>query len=311
MKSPHIHFGHSIALTALVIALMLACTASAQRPIERAIILNPLANPAAITADEGKSSWFTQVGGWGSFGNYGLHSDRDHAWYQQLGAYMEIFRKGNRSSLAFTSQIEFIADLQNDINFNPRAIFWEEGLLYTHKIGASYLQVGYYHRCKHDIDNLEIAQERSLIFGSIMASYTFPLSLLGDEDLLMSLQYDHYTVTWDRRTPLAFEDGTKDWDSLIASLRLNSSWQLPIRYAADGQSDVNFYIDGYAMATLYGKGNWLSGQLRAEIAKKTLNGEVRFGLHVEHLGDTGIPVEPVSGTLIGVGIRVMTAGSVR
>ncbi len=304
-------FARGAVLTSLLITFILCDKpAAAQRPIERGTILNPLANAAAEQPDD-RSRWFTQVGGWGAFGSYGLGDDPDHAWYQQLGAYMEIFRKGNKASLAFTSQIEFIADLNNDINFNPRAIFWEEGLLYTHRFGSSYLQVGYYHRCKHDIDNLEIGAERSLIFGSIMSSFTFPLRLLREDDVLMSLQYDHYTVTWDRRTPAVFEDGTRDWDSLIASLRLNASWRIPLRPSAEGPGDVNVYIDGYGMTTFYGNGTWFSGMLRAEIAKKTENGEVRFGVHAEHLGDTGIPVVPVSGTLIGVGIRVMTAGSVR
>ena len=82
---------------------------SAQRLIERGMILNPLENPAVVVGSE-DIAWFSQVGGWGSFGSYGLYGDKNHAWYQHLGAYMEIYRKGNESSLAVTGQIEFIAD---------------------------------------------------------------------------------------------------------------------------------------------------------------------------------------------------------
>ena len=57
--------------------------------------------------------------------------------------------------------------------------------------------------------------------------------------------------------------------------------------------------------------SWFSGQIRAEIGTSTDAGDVRFGIHVEHLGDSGIPIHPTNATLIGVGVRIMTTGSVR
>lgn len=277
---------------------------SAQRLIERGMILNPLENPAVDVGSE-DIAWFSQVGGWGSFGSYGLYGDENHAWYQHLGAYMEIYRKGNESSLAVTGQIEFIADTNNDINFSPRAIFWEEGLLYTRRIGRPFIQFGYYHRCKHDIDNFRIGEERTMVFGSAMARLVLPFNLSSNSDMLLAFQYDHYTITWEKRTPNTFQNGAYNWDELINSLRVNAAYQRPV------SGNANFYLDGYLMGTLLKNDSWMNGQIRAEIGSETAAGQVRFGLHAEYLGDSGIPVQPKSTMLIGVGVRIMTTGSIR
>ena len=145
----------------LLILLSGTQSTDAQRIIDRNLLFNPLADTSVeIQPDERKV--FPSVGGWATFGNYGVHRDTHHLWYHELGTYLELFRVGDQRSLAFTTQIEFIADPHNDINFNPRAIFWEEGFLYTSNRGGAYLQLGFYHRCKHDIDNLEIGRSDPL-----------------------------------------------------------------------------------------------------------------------------------------------------
>ena len=277
---------------------------NAQRLIERGMILNPLENPA-INLEEEKPKWFTQVGGWASFGNYGFYGDGNHQWYQHLGAYVEIYRRENISSLAVTSQIEFIADPENDINFSPRAIFWEEGLLYSRKIRGSFLQIGYYHRCKHDIDNLRFGEERTMVFGSALARYVIPFRPGGGIDAIVALQYDHYTITWEKRTPAEFEGDSYDWSRLNQSVKLNSSIQKKV-----GRK-TNLHLDGYTMATFFKNDFLMNAKIRTEIGSSTPIGDVRFGVHLEHLGDSGIPVQPKSVTLLGVGIRIMTPGSIR
>jgi len=295
---------HFIPVLSIFMILITAITSDAQRLIERGMILNPLQNPN-VDIPSNEVAWFTQVGGWGSFGSYGLYGDENHAWYQHLGAYFELYRRGNESSLAFTGQIEFIADTNNDINFSPRAIFWEEGLLYTRRIGRPFIQFGYYHRCKHDIDNFRFGEERTMVFGSALARLILPLSLFSTDDALLAFQYDHYTITWEKRTPNTFQNGTFNWDELINSFKINAAWQRPL----NGNS--HFYLDGYLMGTLLKDDSWVNGQFRAEVGAETAAGQVRFGLHAEYLGDSGIPVNPKSVTLIGIGLRIMTAGSIR
>lgn len=216
-----------------------------------------------------------------------------------------MYRRGNQSSFAVTSQIEFIADTNNDINFSPRAIFWEEGLLYSRRVGRSFVQFGYYHRCKHDIDNFRFGEERTMVFGSALVRYILPFSLFAPNDVLLAFQYDHYTITWEKRTPDTFENGAYNWDELVNSTKMNAAWKYSLN------STANLYIDGYAMATLLKDDFWINSQLRAEIGARTMAGEVRFGFHIEHLGDSGIPVHPTAVTLVGIGLRIMTPGSIR
>ncbi|TVR14736.1 MAG: hypothetical protein EA391_12280 [Balneolaceae bacterium] len=292
------------AVISFLILILISFSADAQRLIERGMILNPLANPN-VDIQPNEVAWFTQVGGWGSFGSYGFYGDENHAWYQHLGAYVEIYRRENISSLALTGQIEFIADTNNDINFSPRAIFWEEGLLYTRRIRRSFIQFGYYHRCKHDIDNFRFGEERTMVFGSVLARIKMPVSLFSGSDAWLAFQFDQYTITWEKRTPDTFQNGAFNWDELLRSVKVNAVYQQPMRGSA------TLYLDGYLQGTLLKSDSWLNGQIRIETGKETAAGQIRFGLHAEYLGDSGIPVQPKSVTLIGVGIRIMTTGSIR
>ncbi len=290
--------------TVSLVFLFTAIPVEAQRMIERGMTLNPLENPA-VDLQEGESGWFPQVGGWASFGSYALQGDDNHQWYQHLGGYFEIYRRENRTSVAVTGQIEFIANADNEINFSPRAIFWEEGLLYTRRMNRFYLQLGYYHRCKHDIDNLRFGEERTSVFGSALGRVVLPLSLSSDGDGLLAFQYDHYTITWEKRTPALYEGISPDWENLINSFRLNAAWQT-------GLNDrTNLYFDGYTMSSFLKDGFLMSGKIRAEVGSRTDAGEVRFGVHLERLGDSGISVHPRAVTLLGIGIRIMTPGSIR
>ncbi|REL33489.1 hypothetical protein DYD21_12025 [Rhodohalobacter sp. SW132] len=277
--------------------------ADAQRLIERDKMLNPLENPA-VELEADQTSWLTQFGGWGAFGSQVLSRDSDHLWYQELGAYAEIYRRGNRTSLAITSQIEFIADDSNDINFSPRAIFWEEGLLLTRSFDSFTLQAGYYHRCKHDIDNLDTGQERTQVFGSALARVIFPFTLYKKNDARFSVQYDHYTIAWEDRVPEAFEQLKPRWDQLQSSIKLNSAWKIQVGRTA------NLYLDGYSMATIFEEDIYYLGKFRVELGRSQQAGDIRFGIHIEHLADSGIPVQPKSVTLAGFGVRIMTIGSV-
>ncbi|TVR13418.1 MAG: hypothetical protein EA391_14190 [Balneolaceae bacterium] len=283
------------------VAVFVQC-AEAQRLIERGWILNPMES-VAYQPEDYERRWFTQVGGWGSFGSYALGGDRDHHWHQQLAAFAEIYRHGNKWSVAITSQIEFIANDDNDVNFSPRAIFWEEGVMVTRRQNGLYLQFGYYHRCKHDIDNLRIGEERTSVFGSAMAAIILPVKIRERSRATFALRYDHYTITWEKRTPAQFWDAGPNWEDLTGSLMLNADWSANRR-------TVNMHLNGYAMGTMLRNETLFNGMLRAEIGRTTAAGDLRFGIHAERLGDSGIPVRPAPATLIGIGVRIMAPGSI-
>jgi len=300
MKTTYINQNLCFFLLLTAFCVALASTTNAQRLIERNQILNPLENPS-LNVKQGKTMWFSQVGGWGSFGNYAFSRDANHFWYQELGAYFELYRSGNSTSVAITTQIEFIADDDNDINFSPRAIFWEEGILFTSRRDGFFLQAGYYHRCKHDIDNLNLGEERATVFGSAMGRVIIPVSLSRPGDALFSLRLDYYTITWERRIPrdnFEFEPNIED---LSASLMTNIDWRIRL-------SDQNFVsFGGYAMTSLYDADLRSSGKISVNIGTDRGIGDVQFGFHLEHLADSGIPVRPKAATLAGFGIRINTS----
>lgn len=283
---------------------MVVSETTAQRLIERDVILNPLAHHTVDIADN-ERQWFTQTGGWGSFGRYAFSRDDYHLWYQELATYVEIYRRGNHSSLLFTGQIEFIANHDNDINFNPRGIIWEEGFLYSLNRQDYYLQFGYYHRCKHDIDNLRLEEERSLIFGSALARVIVPLSFKTEDDALVSLTLDYYTITWDRREPRELEAISPNMNDLNASLKTNVSWRIPF------SPNMDVIPGGYGMISFTENDPLYSGKFLLELATRKGPADFRFGVHVEYLPDHGISAMPQPATLAGFGVRVLTGGSVR
>lgn len=278
--------------------------ANGQRAVERSILINPLESPH-VKLNESERKWFTQTGGWGSFGNHLFSGDEDHAWLQQLGAYVEIYRWANRASLALTGHVEVVADKRNDVGFSPRAIFWEEGFLYTHRAGRSYLQLGYYHRCKHDVDNFRFNEERTLVFGSLLVRAILPVDFFSRNDALFAIQYDHYTITWEKRFPDP-SFGQKEYlGDLISSLKAS----LFIRNSL-GESSA-LYFDGYVKGIYLKDELQVNGMVRAEIGRETPAGQVRFGIHAEYLADNLVSVNAGSVLLAGVGIRLMSAGVFR
>jgi hypothetical protein len=273
---------------------------------ERWFTLDPL---AAHKLDDDSTSLMHSTSFWGGFGGYRVTRDEDHAWLQQLGGYIELLRVGNRHSLVFTSSIEFIANPHNDIRFNPRATFWEEGFLYTWNRGASSWQVGYYHRCKHDVDNLILGKERSLIFGSLLGKYLLPFRIEND-DGMASIRLDLYTLRQDDRIPRTVNEATPHWKRMLGSLGLN----LHIR---EGGSDGRgWYATGWIAVTSFGRKEsvimqfdkidrtTMSGGLAAGFAIRG-NAHFRIGMAYEYLADTGVNPFPERSNLVSLGVTII------
>jgi len=280
----------------------------AQRFPDRWIALNPLLDTSR-RVESGTLGWMHSLIGWGEFGGY-LASDHEHAWIQRLGALIELARIGEHSSLAFASEIEFIANPDNDIRFNPRAVFWQEGFLFTHRTDAGYWQVGYYHRCKHDVDNLDLGRQRSLIYGSIVGKYLVPLAFAGWSGGAV-LRGDLYTIRLDDRQPRTTADGLPNVEQLLGML--GGSIHLQRVLAAPW---VGVYTSAWIAANSYGNrtGGYLltdgirmtrlSGGVAAGIAL-TGAAHFRIGLSYESLADTGINPIPESSRLLALTIAVV------
>lgn len=120
----------------------------------RSVFVEPLQRPAE--AGPAASSWFIGEGyrGWGSVGD-------EQAWQYRLHGGVEAYRWENVTT---TLQLhhELTANPFSSIGFNPRGARWEEELLVHVQpptLPDLYLQTGWFHRCKHDIDNNEPARE--------------------------------------------------------------------------------------------------------------------------------------------------------
>ncbi|MBP3191821.1 hypothetical protein [Natronogracilivirga saccharolytica] len=285
----------AVQLLLLVAALVLAPEAGAQRHAARSLIINPLLDDRNHLPDMDVRAFHT-FGGWAGFGNFPLSSDDHHLWYQDLGGYVELWRQGDTSSMLLTGQIQFLADPHNDINFNPRAIFWEEGLLYTTRLSPGFLQLGFMHRCKHDIDNLDIGRERSLIFSSMILRYQHLGSLLREDDLMMMLGFEQYVITWDRRTPRELEETGPDWNDLQNMATLHMHWH------ANPQEESLFAETRLQLINMEDR---LRLNRSASVGWRfpRSGGEFRLVLSYEYLHDSGIPAEPEEAHLLTLGIR--------
>jgi hypothetical protein len=293
----------------LAVVGLLSVSVWAQRFPDRWIAFDPLRDTTdRIPSDQIR--WMHSSAGWGEFGGYILDRDAEHAWLQRLGALIELARIGEHTSIAFTTEIEFIANPDNNIRFNPRAVFWQEGLLVTVARGDHRWQLGYYHRCKHDVDNLSIGRERSLIYGSLLARYLVPFT--HDQWVGVGvLRGDLFTIRQDDRTP-PFDDGsmpnhTRLIGSLGASLHLQrpivgsllglytSSWLTVTGFRA--ATDATAIINRPRQATL-------QGGVAAGIAI-TGHAHFRIGVAWEYLADTGINPRPEHAHLVSLTISIV------
>lgn len=271
--------------------------------------INPLSGgPQNALSNE--TSWMHSMGGWGEFSGYTLLRDEDHAWLQRLGGYVEILRAGDESSLAFLSNIEFVADPHNDIKFNPRAIFWEEGFLFTQRLEETYWQVGYFHRCKHDIDNYFLATERSLIFGSLFGAYLLPWRAEDNfvEEGLLAFRADVYTIRQDDRFPLSTSQLEPNLKKMLGTLGASAHFRKTLSSKYWGiystfWSMLNLYSEQEGIFNRFGsiKTALFNGGVSLGIA---LQGKVhmRFGVSYEYLSDTGMNPTPGKAHLMTVGV---------
>lgn len=270
-----------------------------QRFIDRNLIINPF-----LEKESSKEKFYPRIFSLGEFGLYRIKTDSDHSWLQKLGLIIEFY--GNKDiSFGGTSLIEFIADPHNDIRFNPRAIFWEESFFLARNDSKNIFIISYHHRCKHDIDNLSIREERSLIYGSISIRYLMtnflPLKIHND----LQLRSEIYTIKQDYRTP-----NTKikyNLDDLVFSI--GSILTLKIFTL----NNFNFYTNFNFIGSFFSANKNLFEQFvsidRASVSYGIYAGieygkkeKVSVNLNFEKFNDTGIRIQSIKSRLISISI---------
>lgn len=301
----------------LILICLLFAPLSAQRMPDRFVVFNPLFNTSENPADD-STSYINSFGGFAEFATYGIKRDFEHAWNQKLGTFVEFFRTGSSSSLAFIGNIEFVANSDNDIGFKPRSIFWEEGFIYTQKTGNNFWQLGYMHRCKHDIDNYLYGKERALIFGSLQGKFLVPFDILNEKDnALFALRGEIYTIRQDYRYPNSWLTVNSNWKQLIASLGFNFNFTKKLSshywyYYLNSYSMVNFYSGNEDFLNRFS--SFQKADLNAGIATGIAirgKAEFRIGLTYDYLADTGINPYPEKAHLVKIGVLILNHTSYR
>lgn len=303
-----------LTLGCLVGLALVGSSSQAQRPGEGRVLAVPSGNqrPAAV-ADSG-TNWLPAYGGWIRSGPY-VPAHRDHAWHHEIGGVLELAR-GEAWSLLAMAQTTLIADPNNSIRFNPRANFWEEGLLFVQQYEGFDLHLGYVHRCKHDIDNLELGEERAIISGSLLGRAFVPLSP-GANGSYVAVQTDLYTTLQDTRTPSALADVGPNWERLLGGigvdvhLRRSLPWQGVDAYLAPS-GGVLLFGQNEAFIGRFGAWGHARGNGGAS-AGLSLRGraELRIEMEYTYLSDTAIPAHPQDAHLVRLSVQLLSSSMVR
>lgn len=306
-----------------LIVFLLATTAlffrcEAQRLTERWLTINPLGERIQ-SSDKNDWAYLTKMQAWGEFGPYRIQRDNDHAWSVKIGGFVELLRLRNDQSLAFLSSIDLIADPHNEMRFNPRAVFWEEGFLYTIRTSGFDYQIGYYQRCKHDIDNLLAAPsypyesvQRALMYGSLLGKLLFPFTTgIPNDKALLALRLDVYTILQDDRLPKRWMDMGTNLEQAMGTLGGNFHFRGPM-----AEKSVEGFITAYGALTFYGKERGFTQRFKAFDSGRFSGGlaggvaltgvvQMRIGFSYEYLHDTSITVVPRAAHLVLLSIALV------
>ena len=261
-------------LIVLLFSLFLAPgNAPAQNFPDRTVVIDPLADHDADTAG---FTWLNGSRLYAEFGRYSNGSGRHHRWNAKTGGYVEIARWDSSWSIAIAGTMEMVADPYSDIAFNPRAIFWEEGVLATARLaGDASLTFGYMHRCKHDIDNLEPylldgkIEQITLVYSSLTARLNLRPRLLveGPIELHGALQArnDLYAHLFDMREPIEAHATGRSMNTLANSITLTPRIDIRPRGARYG-----LHLNGSWMVSLFGDGEGWGGRWKGLTALGSL-----------------------------------------
>ena len=240
--------------------------------VDRTIVPDPF---DAKINDEG--GFIYGSSSWGEIAKYASTSDGAHNWDVKLGASIEMYRFANLWAVDLGSEIELLASPNNDIQFQPIVFYWQESLFVMRRDGFLDWGLGYYHRCRHDVDN--IAEEYSLgediervcIWDSVtLRAYPAPFVWRWDAATSGSVRFtldEHYYGIREDDVPEQYADRSLSLDNLVDTIALGLVSE-PLRWTSLGwYVDLKEYTDFYApgsAATGFGRTSWLKPALPSE-----------------------------------------------
>lgn len=175
--------------------------------IDRNYILSPLKS-SSTTNDV---DFFAFTGAVAEFGKYlpEPYSDFNHFWISKASVFGEIYRYKGVFSITLFSDIELLSSSNSPIFFDPRAFYWQEGILLSYKHGNYNFQFSFTHRCKHDVDNADFVslydevRARVIIWDSLwFRAFTDHLTIytFSDDVILKGIPFirsDFYVIAID------------------------------------------------------------------------------------------------------------------
>ncbi len=237
----------------------------------RSVLMNPLGDTGG--------AYLGNMGAWASAGTY--LPDTTYAWSIRIGGLLELFRIRG-TSLSIYGANELVASPHSDIRFQPLALYWEEGAFVSWGLMGASAQLGFTHRCKHDLDR----DERTLIFSSVHAGiirkpfharvHRYVLWLDDPTDRITSL-------TW----------------SLETGLRLMPSWNW------GPYLDADLKLDGYRWAT------YADARAETGFFIRGKGGTLMLFLEYERLHDPGIYRHVDDPVIFQIGLRVADGRIIR
>jgi hypothetical protein len=301
----------------LPLLILLHLPLAAQILPDRIVVLDPLGRHEE---DSAGFSWLNGSHLYAEFGRYSNGSGGDHRWNAKTGGYIEFARWDSTASIAMVGTAEIVVDPMSDIGFNPRAIFWEEGVLASLRLAhEASLQLGYVHRCKHDIDNYDVSEERTLIYSGITTRALWRPGLMLDGPFTLTgglaLRNDFFLHLLDYRSGIGAQNAGGSIESLVDAVNLCGRVDLRPREARYG---IHFSAD--FMLSLVGAERGFSERFHgiralgsfpyAELGIDLFNphgAALTIFARGEWQRDAGIHATPERATLALFGVRVGTA----
>ena len=183
--------------------------------------------------------------------------------------------------------------------------------MYTLRLNQSFLQIGYFHRCKHDLDNLREGYERTLIFGGLLFKYILPvIKATAHQRSYLALRTEIYTLRQDFRLPEKYMELNPNLEQLLGTVALNFNSRKSL------SKNFGVYLNAYGSLNFFGinDGFWdrfnslqtvqFNGGISTGIAIEG-GAHFRIGLNLEYFSDTVIEPFPKSSLLLSLGILII------
>jgi|GEM_PF-6268908 len=119
-----------------------------------------------------------------------------------------IFYRWDNSALWFSVVGNVIANPYNDIGFDPYGASWQEEIRYSHDFGYGIWEIGFSHRCRHEIDNFDPGEMQdeptkrvTLYAGPVFGFLSKKIDISNRIDFTWGIDGQYIVVASDHRSP--------------------------------------------------------------------------------------------------------------